>query len=170
MVGICKVEGDVAAIFEITIAVEFASVVRGDCSEAIRMLRDEVAKAFVGRVHGSILKPSDQDITGLSIDDGSNTAFALSVYGVHFPMADLGAVLRFSWPLLNRSLPRKAASGVVLAVSLSSLFSCAAKVLMQRASRFLVLPDVAVDGLVTDGEVPMPSQPPRNLLWTVVLT
>lgn len=50
MIGVCEVEADIAAIFEIAVSMEFATVVRRDRFEAIRVFRDKMPEPFIGRL------------------------------------------------------------------------------------------------------------------------
>ena len=69
------------------------------------MFRDELAKAVVCDLGGSILELSDQHIAGLPIDDGCDASLAASMNCVHLPVPDLGAVLRFRRSVLDHGFP-----------------------------------------------------------------
>ncbi len=118
-----------------------------------------MAKPFIGRSYSSVLKLSDKDVAALSINDSGNDSFSFAVNSVDLPVSDLGSVLRFQWPLLDHRFPGQTASGVISPITLASLLAGSAQVLIQRPSRHFILPHVAIDRLVADGKVAMPSQP-----------
>jgi hypothetical protein len=169
VVGVGEVELHAGLFLQIAVGVKLAAIVGGDRQESLRVLLHQFAEPLVRGRRRPCLELSDEHIAGLSVYDRGDAAPALSVDGVHLPVPDLGASLRFGRAVLDPSFPRQTASGVVVAVALASLLACSPQVLIERASRLFVPPDVAVNGLVADAEAALESQPSGDLFGAVIL-
>jgi len=151
------------------VAMELGAVVDSYGSNATLGSANEFDGAAIGGFDGSGLELSDQDVPGLSVDEGEEAVPVGTENRVTLQVSDTAAVLGTGWPLGDGPLSGKAASGIVAAVAFATLLLGAAKVAVERASTPLVHPDVAVDGLVTDPKQPGPVEPTADLLRAEVL-
>jgi len=114
--------------------------------------------------------PRGEEIPGFAFDEGEDTGAGLAGAedGVDFPVADARAVLGRRGAGSDRALPGEAAATVIAGVAFAALFAGATEVGGQGAAGAQVIPDVAVDGFMTDGEEPVAAQPPGDLLGAPV--
>jgi len=89
--------------------------------------------------------------------------------GVALDVSNPGTILGAWRSLRDGPLTGEPAAGVIAAVSLAAFLLSTAQMLVERATTPFVHPDVAVDGLVTDGEQAESAEPAADLLRTEVL-
>src|SRR5205807_4309198 len=102
-----------------------------------------------------------------SKDAGARLARAEERVGL--PRPELGRRLGRRGARADRALAGEPAATVVAAVAFAPLFAGAAQMLIERAARAFVGPDVAVDRLVADGELAVAPQPAGHLLRTPIV-
>ena len=89
--------------------------------------------------------------------------------GIYLPVPELRAGRDGYGPGGDRPLPRQAAAAVVASVAFPALLPRPAEVRVQGPALALVGPDVAIDGLVADAQLPLPAEIAGHLLRTPLL-
>jgi len=111
----------------------------------------------------------DHDVPRDPLDEGDNAGPTRTDDSVDLPVADMSSALDSGWSLGDVTFAGEPSSGIVRAVAFPTPLSGLAKELVASAPAALVVPDVAVDGLVADAETPDPLEPPRDLLGAPLL-
>jgi hypothetical protein len=131
---------------------------------------DEGNGSAIGVLHSSGLELADHDVAGLAIDEGEDAVGVSTPQdGIAFEVANAAAVLSAWRSLGDVPFSSQAAATVVVAVAFSALLGGVPKVEVEASPSLPVLPDVAVNGLMADGEKPPEPEPSGDLLWAPLL-
>ena len=87
----------------------------------------------------------------------------LAHHRVDLPVADLASPLHLGWPLPDHSFARQSPSAVVTTVAFPAALARTAQMFVERASTSQIPPDVPVDCLVADRQLPFQAQVPGDL-------
>src|SRR5579859_1569422 len=153
------------------VLVKLRAIVHGDGPHRMRLGRDEGPRPAI-HVRARALRELPQDqVARLPLDQRQHAGprLARPEHGVPLPMPELPTRLDDPWPRADQALAREAAPAVVAAVAFAPLLPRAAEVAVKLAPGRLIRPDVAIDGLVADRELPVAAQPAGHLLGTPVL-
>jgi len=136
---------------------ELSAVVGGDGVSGASGVVDEADRSAVGGVDGTGLELPDHDVTALAIDEGEDAVLVGDVAedGIGFEVADPATVLGTGGTLRYRPLSGEPTAGIVVTVPFPTLFGRTAQMQIEAATLFSITPDMAIDRLVADGELPL---------------
>ena len=139
-------------LLDLTISVELGSIVCGDGLEKVRVAADELKKAVVECGDGTFMELADQNAAGEPLDEADDAVFAsLADDSIDLPVADLSPPFCCRRSLGDVSFSGHPATPFVGAVAFAVLGPLP-QVPVESSTALLVLPDVPVDGFVTDLE------------------
>ena len=150
---------------------EFGSVVGRDGASRSGSRSDQSKRSAVGGLDGARLELTDHHVAALTIDEGEHAVLIGDIAddGIGFEVADSASVPCTSGSLRNGPFAGQPTTGIVASVPFSTLFGRTAQMQVQASALLSVAPDVAVDGLVADRELPRTSQPACSLLRAPLL-
>src|ERR1043166_5910441 len=162
-----EVEGRPGALFYPLVIVELCPVVSRDGRKRPLMPEDEPNDSSVQRRGRPISELADQHQPGLALDQRDDAVCAARTHhGVDLPMPDLPARLDLLRALRDEALACEPAAAVVSPVALPAPLAGATQVGVEETSLALIPPDVAVDSLVANRELPGAGQVPSDLFGT----
>jgi len=156
--------------FDVLVAVELGAVVDGDGTDTTSGIVDELDGTPVGGLDGSSGELTDDGEASLTVDEREQAVLVGTENCVSLEVSNAGTILGAWRSLRDRLLTGEPSSGIIAAVAFAAFLACTAQVAVEGASTPFVHPDVAVDGLVTDGEQAESAKPAADLLWTEVLS
>lgn len=169
MVGCGKEEIGTGSSLDLLVAMKLRAVVDRDGADTSAGVGNEGDGPSVGGLDGTGAELGDHDIAGLTIDEREDAVLIDSQDGIALQVTNAGPVLGTRWPLRDGFLTSEPASRVVATVSFAALLSGTPEMDVEGPTPLSVGPDVAVDGLVTDGELALPTEPAGDLLRTQIL-
>lgn len=157
VVGRRKVEEHVCRLLDLRVVVKLGAVVGGDGLEAILVAANQRRHTARHPSGTAIRQLPDHRVARLPLDQRHHTVLhSARNHRVDLPMAHAPTGLHGCRSFRNVALPRESPSAVVAVVTLPSELRRLAKASVQISSLELVLPDVAVDGLVADPQPTLP--------------
>ena len=169
VVGSGEVEGRAECAFEVLVAMELRSVVRGERTYPVRLGGKQFDRASVGVLDGRAGQRADADQAALALDDGHDAGLAPTMDGIDLPVAVARAAFDDRRALLDHTLSGQSATAIMAGVALAPPFLRTAQVAPERSPVLPVPPDVQVDRLVTHDRRVFASQPTDDLRRTPVL-
>ena len=138
---------------------ELGSVVGRDGAGESRSSSDEANRLTVGSLDGSGLELTDHHVAGLAIDEREHAVLIgdITDHGIGFEVAHSASVLCTGGSLADGAFSGQPTSGIVGSIPFSALFGRAAEMQVQASALLSITPDVAVDRLVADRELPLTS-------------
>lgn len=165
-----EVERNSSCTLDGFVAMELGAIVRGDRLESIEVLADEADRACAGLFLRSGPELTDEHVTTLAFDEADDAVLAARPHdGVDFPVAQLSSRLDAGGPFTDVPLAGEPATAVIGTVALAPSLSGAAQLGVKRAAALEILPDVAIDGFMTDAEFALPAQEAGDLFRTPLL-
>ena len=157
VVGGGEVESRSGCCFDRLVAMELGSVVGRDGMSGARGAVDEADRSAVGGLDGASLELTDHHVARLAIDEREHTVLVGDVtdHRICFKVADSASILCTSGSLVDVTFSGQTATGIVATVPFSALLGRTAEMQIQASALLSIAPDVAVDGLVADRELPL---------------
>ena len=152
--------------FDIPVAVELAAVVGRDRLVADRVAPDQKFHGLPDLLLCPCRELGDLNEAGFAIHEGEDAGFSTPQNRVYLPMAGAAPVLRPGRSIRDRALAGKPSPAVVMPVAFPALLDSLAKVRVEASSMAAVIPDVLVDRLVADGQLPEPPEETGDLFRT----
>src|SRR5690242_5343956 len=170
MVRSGEVELQLQGLLDERVTVKLRSVVCGDGSELIGMAPGNAKRSSIELLHRSSLELADEHVSSLALHQAHDAVLAaFADHGVDFPVADPAAALHAGRPLRDMSLAGQFATAVMGAIALAAILAGPAKMHVQPAPTSFIVPDMPVDGLMTDAQQALVAQMPRYLLRAPLL-
>src|SRR5262245_31371225 len=170
VMGRGEVEAGRSGALDGPVAMELAAVVDGDRVDRARLDANQMPHAPVDLRSCAPRQPAEHDVAGLALDQAQHagTRLAGAEHRVGFPMSHVTTCFDDGRACGDGSLVGQPAATVIASVAFAPLFSGTAQVRVEGSAGRLVGPDVAVDGLMADGQRALESKPSRDLLGTPV--
>lgn len=162
-VGCGEVEGDAGGALDLFVAVELCAIVDRDALEEVSLFADQLNDATVQFGLGVVGKLGDQQAAGRPFHERDDAMFRpCAADRIHLPVTDLAAEFDPRRSLGDMPLSSQSAAPLIGAVALA-VPRALTQPSPQIASLTFVMPDVLVDGLVTDLEQAMSREPAADL-------
>ena len=170
VVGGGEVDEGAGGTLDVLVGVELGAVVEGEGVGGSRGVVDELDGAAVEGLGGTVGELAEQDEAGTTVDEGEDAGASRAAEdGVALKVTDAGSEVGLEGTLGDHALAGEAAAAVIRAIVFSPLPQGASEVAVELPPAAPVLPDVAVDGLMADGEQAVAREAARDLLGAPVV-
>ena len=165
VVGSGEVESSPGRLFDGGVVMELGAIIGGDGMDRSWLGPDQALCSRTDLCRPSDGELADGEVSGLPFHHGQRTGGGLSgaEERVDFPMSHLGASLGRVGSRGDVPFSGQPSATVVGAVAFSAFLSGAPQVGVELATGGFAGPDIAVDGLVTDGEPSIGPEAPGDL-------
>ena len=160
-----EVEARTDFVFDSGVGVELGAVIGGDGFDRGPLALDERNDLPIELIGGTRAQLSDDDVFGLTLNQGDDAVPVMGAHdGVRLPMAEAGSVVGAKRALGDVALIGQDSPGIGASVAFPALLRGLAQESVKAPAVAAVVPDVTIDGLVTDIENTLEAQPAGDLL------
>lgn len=162
-----EVEFGVEVSLERFVQVELRAVIRGDSSDRMRFVAQDVDSPVGGLLSADTRKLAEAQKAALTFDDRDGGGLAAAVEGVDLPVTEARSARDDGRALGDHFLAGEAAAAVVATVAFPAPLVRTAEAVPERSPFGLILPDVEVDGLMTHRAHAFEAESADNLRRTI---